>query len=862
MSPKVKMPYKMNKYHGLGLPPVVGGGLFLGIVLFSSNVALGADPYPITYDGSSSYSLDNPSTFFPMPNGAPNAANSLFPHDHPSGNWVILDGVSITGNAYGGIAGNTSSFAASGNFLDIVNGASVQDVVGGLSASPNKDTNGASAGYNCVTIEDSTVRGSVYGGRAVSGADGNVSDNLVEISGNSKIGGKIYGAYSNASGLVQDNEVLIDDNVQVTASDGAIAGGYGVAASTVSGNVVKISGGTIRDSKIYGGRIQGVIVGGIVKNNTVIITDGTISSTTGTNPGIYGGYKDVNSGSVNNNTVRISGGNITADIYGGRVHNASGSSGGSVTDNKIFLSGGKINGTIYGGRAINGQVKDNTLTIEGASPLNLAAATLVGSVSTGTVSGNTFDLKRAGVTAAGLSNWQNLNFYLPTTVGNGDVMLTVTGTANIGGSTVNVGVNGASSPLAVGDIVRLIDAGTLAGTPANNNGIVSGTGMQGVTLLYDFRVYTDGNKLLAEIEKAPPEGKKSAPPKSNPNEQQLNELQPGFPATPLLVPETPGTSGTGAARVNPRAKALSEGFLAGSALTAEAGDFLAAKGVALARQEGLLPGYNIFGTIGGDWLRYDTGSRIDIDAYTILTGVAKGGDLAKHHLTVGAFGEFGHGGYDTYNSFTNAAAVHSNGDIDYVGGGLLGRVDFHGLIKGAPYVEGTARIGQVKSNFESWDLVDFFGRRAALDSSSLYYGMHVGIGYLFDITEKIGGDLYVRHIWTHQEGDDVRISTGESLTFDNVDLQRTRLGARLNRKIKEWLVPYIGAAWEHEFDGQTRGSVYGYKIDAPDLKGDTGVGEIGLTAMNGEKLSFEFGVEGYAGTREGISGSARLSYRF
>ena len=70
--------------------------------------------------------------------------------------------------------------------------------------------------------------------------------------------------------------------------------------------------------------------------------------------------------------------------------------------------------------------------------------------------------------------------------------------------------------------------------------------------------------------------------------------------------------------------------------------------------------------------------------------------------------------------------------------------------------------------------------------------------------------------------------------------------------------------YEHEFDGKARASVYGYSIDAPDLTGGTGIGELGLSfkpvADNG--LSLDFAVQGYTGVREGITGSFQAKWEF
>lgn len=129
-----------------------------------------------------------------------------------------------------------------------------------------------------------------------------------------------------------------------------------------------------------------------------------------------------------------------------------------------------------------------------------------------------------------------LSFYVPSTMTAGNTLLSVRGmgTADIGNSTVRVGIEGSSSPLSAGDAITLIEApdGTLNGDPANKTS--KGEGMQGVTLLYQFDLAKSDKRLTATV--------------------------------------------TGAPKTDPRAKALSEGFLAGLALNLQGADLVAGRG--------------------------------------------------------------------------------------------------------------------------------------------------------------------------------------------------------------------------------------------------------------------------------------------
>ncbi|MDR2861427.1 MAG: hypothetical protein LBV07_02610, partial [Syntrophobacterales bacterium] len=59
-------------------------------------------------------------------------------------------------------------------------------------------------------------------------------------------------------------------------------------------------------------------------------------------------------------------------------------------------------------------------------------------------------------------------------------------------------------------------------------------------------------------------------------------------------------------------------------------------------------------------------------------------------------------------------------------------------------------------------------------------------------------------------------------------------------------------------------TTYGYAIDAPSLRGGTGIGELGLTLKPSKDLplSFDLGVQGYVGKREGVTGSLQTRYEF
>ena len=277
------------------------------------------------------------------------------------------------------------------------------------------------------------------------------------------------------------------------------------------------------------------------------------------------------------------------------------------------------------------------------------------------------------------------------------------------------------------------------------------------------------------------------------------------------------------------------------------------------KAEGGLTG---FAAVSGGTSSTDTGSHVDVDGVNALVGLAWGADVGSGKLTAGVFVEGGWGNYSTFNSFSLDPDVDGDGETNYIGGGILARYDqTTGSLKGA-YAEASFRAGQVKTGFDSSDiLVDDVG--TSFDSSTAYYGAHGGVGYMWGITDKARLDLSAKLLWTRQGSDDLNVDY-KDIHFDDADSLRTRLGGRFSYVVVDAVRPYAGAYWEHEFDGDQKMTVDGYDPGTPSLQGDTGVGELGLiiVPVAGGGFSLDLGVQGYTGQREGVTGALQLKYEF
>jgi hypothetical protein len=308
---------------------------------------------------------------------------------------------------------------------------------------------------------------------------------------------------------------------------------------------------------------------------------------------------------------------------------------------------------------------------------------------------------------------------------------------------------------------------------------------------------------------------------------------------------------------HPVMKALSEGQVASQAFLNRGSDLVAGEGIGSAVLATADSGFSFFTTMAYSDSRYDTGSHVDVDGLSLVFGGAYGADVSSGRFTLGAFFELGDGDYDSFNNFTGFGSVKGSGDTKYVGGGILARADFALSDAGTTYTELSARVGRASVDFRSGNLPSSH----RYDFDSTYYGVHFGLGRIFNVTRSTSFDLYGKWFFSHQDGKSVRVA-GLPVRFDDVNSHRLRAGFRVTTAVNDWFRPYFGAAYEHELDGRAKARAAGYAVDVPELKGGTGIGELGVSMLSTDNLTLDLGVQGYAGVRRGISGGVKFTYNF
>ena len=776
-----------------------------------------------------------------------------------------------------------------GGSVSVSSGTKVKGFISGLFVNAEK----AIAEGGSVSVSETTVEGAITGfSLSATGGDAIAQGGSVSVLNNSTVGGSITGSSTAVAGTTSADSRASGNTLTIENSKvGSYV--YGGLAMNGSDGIAEASGNTLDLKNV---NALSLIMPSFAQNNgsgKAVAEGNTVTSQGGTySGGIYGSYAYAarSTATAGGNTITLRGGTHDGSILGSYAYaagNTSAAQSNAVTEsatagdatirrntaiaegNTVTLQDGTYSGSIFGSYAYAAgsaaAAGGNTVTLQGddvfggGSPSFSAQATVIwGSYALGgnkvyaPSSPNTLNFIDAkGMTAANISNFSILKYTLPNMISQESV-LSLTG----GPDKKNTDISNASVSVAVSEVWGR-DGGEFGfggdKSPENDriillkndNGLVSDgwkqEGMiiarEGVSLSFELAAAADDTSLYL------------------------------YRPETFIDPSDPDHPHPNDTMVNPQTKALAEGWLAGLTLGIQAGNVAADQGIGAMRyaavrldREGWLP----FGVLEGGSLKYDSGSHINLQSLSLLAGLGRGVSTDWGLLIVGGFFEYGTGSYKTHNSFDTMPSVDGSGNAWYMGGGLLASMDFKKTGDGHFYLEGSAHTGMLHNSFDGDALRDAYGRTAEFDTDTPYYNLHAGLGYLWNFAEDHSLDIYGKYYWTRVLGTDETLNTGDPVDFDDITSSRTRLGARYSYQATEHVSAYIGAAWEHEFEGVSDSSVFGYDIDSPKIRGDSGRGEIGLrfTPTDDLPLTVDIGVQGYAGKKEGVTGSLFVQYEF
>ena len=622
-------------------------------------------------------------------------------------------------------------------------------------------------------------------------------------------------------------------------------GGYS-SDNNASSNTITIDGGTVGDpSNWYSISGGDALTAGIASDNNVIITGGTINSD------IWGGHGNT---LASGNTVTISGSPTFADgkgVHGGAANN-------DATDNTVNILSAVTLSYLMGGESYNG----------------------------GTVSGNTLNIAATGVKlTTGLSDFQNLNFYLPANITTSDTMLTVNGTADVANAKIGVLAQGTLANLVKNNKVTLLSATILNGgdSISQTTDISVPTGIATVST-YEFSVAAESSNIVATLTSDGSSDSGSGSSGSGSSESGSGSSGSGSSDSGSSSSDSGSSSSdsgssssdsgssssdsgsssiidSDTAKANAKSvvetRAATTTFInAGSDMLASQGFAQAANAVALdtaqQQQSGggapVVSSFTPYAALGGSSMRAESGSHVDTKGFGLNVGFAREIANSQGKLLFGPLVEYGGGKYDSYLD----NGTHGDGGSHYWGIGLMARQINHDGF----YYEGSIRGGRVNSDYSG----GFNNQTVKYDSTSSYFAAHVGLGKVKSIGHNNTLDGYMKYFFSHQGGDNVTmhgsVSGDESWSFDSVNSHRLRLGARLTHRINDRNSFYGGLAYQYEFGGEATAHYNGGSTPSPSVKGGSGMLELGWQVKPGGPVSIDFGVTGWIGKQRG--GSVQL----
>lgn len=674
---------------------------------------------------------------------------------------------------------------------------------------------------NKINFWSGTYNNLFHAGNSISG---NVSNNVINVYGGKFTDGWLSGAYLRDAGISSNNVVNIYGG---TFNVDYIEGSWGEGIH--NNNRVNIFGGTINGGIISGSWVQSNTT---TSGNSVNISGGTINNA----EAITGGYI-TDDGNVSDSNVNISGGTVNGDVQGGYIAGS-----GDATGNKVNISGNaKINGEIIGGYiGISGNATDNEINIYDSPDLKNATiyAGKIGSNTDLYGSNNSLNIHTKGIVAQNVGGFDNLNYYFPSNLQNGDTIVTLTnGSTNLSNTAINIKSAGGIN-LNTGDTFTLLrnDNGIRISN-VTNSGIIS----EGISLDYSL--------VIPEIEST-----------SNGSTQEFKErsdVENNLTKITAVVGELKSNelkSQTSLLTLTPQA----------SVILAQSGE---------ERIVNWLPPeedykdidivnvnphneFRIFANSNFSSLKTKTGNGSFVRSRNGGTdiGFAKAVESSSgNKLVFAPVFDYGAGNYDSYLK----DGTHGHGASNYYAGGFIFRKINK---KSGFYYEGSARFGRTRSNFSSNDFIAGGSPvNVSYSVSAPLYAGHIHIGKIYPINRENTLQVYGQYFHTHQSGMDTTLSSGEDYNFDSIDSGRLRTGFRLIRKPNKKNTFYSGLAYQYEFNGDSIGHYKDYSTSKSNMKGSSGMLEFGWQVRPTKKSPWmlDLNLVGWIGYQKGLTCQAK-----
>lgn len=604
------------------------------------------------------------------------------------------------------------------------------------------------------------------------------------------------------------------------------------AAASANGNTVNVTGGKTAIA-LYGGIAQGYSAES--SGNGIKISGGETGMDEEMMPyAVVGGWanalgKDAGvKAAANNNTVTITGGVVNNSVYGAYLqgmHTAQF----NADNNIVSISGdAKVNGKIYAAyisvsdsensaAAVSEKADNNMVIVSSNADISNAALHGIGSSgsSGGKISGsgNTLVINGWHGSVKTVDGFNNVIFKEVAWQDNGKV-LNITDGENSSLKDVEIDASHIhfddASDINDNDSMILIHAEN-DDNELSSSKIQSGNFTAGVAVEGDGEAKVENGDLVYQI------------------------------------------NGIHAAK---QTKLVAENRAVAAAFINQGTDLISDSLDALSRDDSY--GITTFAAVQGNRSKYDVNSDIKINGWSTIVGAGNaekfsGGD----EFAWGVFYENGSGNYRTYNEF-NDEFFRGDGSLVYNGGGVAARYEnAHGV-----YTEGSLRAGMLKSEMDN-ALHDGSGAEYGYDSSSAYYGAHIGIGQVIQLSDDSSVDVYGKFFHTYTEGDNFSVGN-DKFEFDSINSDRLRIGARVTANKENKFSTYYGLAYEYEFNGSAGMRAAGMEVPEQSLRGSSYMAEAGINYQPSadSPWSFDMNMRGYTGERQGASFNVQATYTF
>lgn len=779
-------------------------------------------------------------------------------------NKVIINGGTVTGEQimgdsrdliYGSIVGGWSNYASGNEVI-------IQDVTFEVGSQPQTSVLQSGIYGALVMVKDNMDKNDPKN------YTDKIYDNHVYIGSGTITGMNIAGAYVNTDrthgnrNIIRDNSVTIE-NVTVNSTEATNGNIYGAWADD---RYAKLSG-----NKVY------------IKEGADITT-GASDSEEGM--GVFGAFGMANYSSADNNLVEISGGTITGDVYGAYAETMryDKENHGTVTNNIVRITGGTIVGNVYAGVSGEGTgQKNNSIEISG-NKADLSQTNLYGWEANDDPDNegiklniNNFEGDKNKGEIKKIEKFNNVNIQNSIVKVESVNYVDEINVENQNRYVVDLGIinklSGTDAPKFYGTNI-MTDSKIKAQSLENINSInvdmtainwekdsavidVSGTAdLKGTaisatgTLAAAAGTEVQNGDAMSFIKAGTLTGAKA-------EDINIDNLQIGF-ATEAQVEVQDGNNSidfvvTGAKQATEQVSIIGESRTAAIAFVNQGSDIL---NNAFGLMDDGKYGIKTFASAHGNYSKYETGSHIRVNGWSMLAGVGSSEKVNDGTFSWGVFFENGSGNYRTYNDYSGFN-LEGFGSAVYNGGGALARYRSNA----GNYAEVGVRAGMLKNSLSN-AVADGFGVQGGYDEDTSYYGAHVGAGHIFTLDDHSSLDVYGKYFYTHHDSDEFEI-LGDEVRFDSADSSRLRLGMRYNQNDGNAFSHYYGLAWDYEFNGDADVTAAGFDTGNPSLKGSTAVIEAGIHyAPDKSPWSVDLGLQGYGGQRDGFSGTMQLNYSF